>query len=433
MKLRGGHTIRLSHRPSRTVSSPDIPEKLFLSRRLANVHYSATLVAPGRLVDANQPLAISPDHYDMPLLSPFSATVESIDEYQIVLTKLVWRTDIHINTGSDRLDTLFANGCFRYITDAYSGNIAGKASPRAIIVRLTDQDCYVMADDFELIDTPERLVEGLKVLASLGDDLVLYVVVSKKQAKILAELKSILAGVGNIEFVTIPAKYGLDNARLLADKLGYCASDNIWSVPPQGVFAARNVICEGKPSNDLWLSLSGPAINRPQYYNVPVGYPLAELLAGELVEGGAYRVLSGGVLSGRILDTSCQGLAGDTTGVTVLEDSPKREFLKFARFGLDDSRFDDNYSTLLQGELRACVSCGYCQDICPAGLMPDYLHKLLYCDDLDKAEQAGLGRCTGCGLCSFICVSKIELTGQFAEAQVRLREARTDSGVGGCK
>ncbi len=427
MKLKGGYKIRLSNAPVKIVNVPEIPDKLFLRRQLNNVSFTEVLVEPNSRVKANTLLAVSPNNGNMPLLAPLDGVVESVDDDHIILKDLARNESAAIIDGLDTVDTLFNNGCFRYITNAFTGNIANCNIPQAIIVGLTSCDCYTMADDFELIGSIDQLAEGLKLLAGLASDLKLHVVVTQKQQKKAAEKLTRLSSVAGVELLTIPDKYGLANPKLLADKLGYKPDQNIWSVAVQGVFAATAIISDSRPANALWLAVAGPAVNTPQYYNVPVGYPLTELLRGQLDPAGEYRVLNGGALTGRIVAENEPGLAADTTGITVLNDKPTRQLLKFARFGLDDMRFEENYSTLLQGELRACVSCGYCQKVCPAGLMPDYLHRLLYDDDLDKAELAGLDKCVGCGLCSYICVSKIELTAQFAAAKVQLAQEKAEA------
>lgn len=49
--------------------------------------------------------------------------------------------------------------------------------------------------------------------------------------------------------------------------------------------------------------------------------------------------------------------------------------------------------------------------------MPHLIHKSLYGDDLEAAEQLRVDLCVRCGLCSYVCPSKIELAGEFITAQ----------------
>ena len=81
----------------------------------------------------------------------------------------------------------------------------------------------------------------------------------------------------------------------------------------------------------------------------------------------------------------------------------------------------ERLTTALRGETRACVSCGFCEEVCPARIMPHLIHKCLYQDALEDAERLGVGRCTRCGLCAYVCPSKIGLRSQFIEGQETIR------------
>jgi Na+-transporting NADH:ubiquinone oxidoreductase subunit A len=63
----------------------------------------------------------------------------------------------------------------------------------------------------------------------------------------------------------------------------------------------------------------------------------------------------------------------------------------------------------LHGEERACINCSYCEDICPNDIMPNFIMKSLYSDEIEEALELGLLDCSKCGLCSYACPSKIEL------------------------
>ncbi|MDY0375567.1 MAG: Na(+)-translocating NADH-quinone reductase subunit A [Desulfobacterium sp.] len=69
----------------------------------------------------------------------------------------------------------------------------------------------------------------------------------------------------------------------------------------------------------------------------------------------------------------------------------------------------------LHGELRPCINCSYCENICPNDLMPSFIMKELLSDGIEDALACGLLDCCQCGLCSYVCPSKIELARILAD------------------
>ena len=421
MNHKGGYAIHLSKPPAGSVEKPSLPDRLHLSRNLVNITYDQLEVETDQKVDKGQILARSSDFFGVTLIAPASGTVSEIDQDNISLSDISCADSVMLDS-TNSLDMLWQGNCYRYIRNPFATEITSPGQPENIIVKLVEMDCYIMADEIELMGAFEDLFNGINCLTELVRQK-LYIVVSRNQKHLYARLSKQFAGNGKVQIKVIPARYGFDNSKLLARELGLDCNKINWIITSQGVLAAERVLRTKTASTDLWFSLAGPAIKNPCYYNVPVGYPISDLLADNLISENI-RVINGGVFSGTAISAEAKGLSGDTTGVTVLDNTPKRKLLKFAWFGFENTRFDDYFTTDIQGELRACVSCGYCQKICPAGLLPDYLHKLLYNDDLDKAEAAGLNNCVDCGLCSFICVSKIELADQFQKARLQIAKEK---------
>ena len=122
------------------------------------------------------------------------------------------------------------------------------------------------------------------------------------------------------------------------------------------------------------------------------------------------------------------------SGRTVWHEKSGREFLGCVRPGSDRQsyskcflsslrgKFQERFTTGLRGERRPCVACGSCEQVCPAGIMPYLIHKLIYQDELEEVERARVDLCVSCGLCSFVCPSKIELLDQFINIRETIRE-----------
>jgi Na(+)-translocating NADH:ubiquinone oxidoreductase A subunit len=173
------------------------------------------------------------------------------------------------------------------------------------------------------------------------------------------------------------------------------------------------------------ISVGGPGAKRPVHLQLPVGYPIEKIIS-EYAHDNVIGI-DGGVLTGCLLTQQAKGVPADSKGITFVPKLMSREFLGWLRPGFDRKSFSDSFMSSLcglfpervtnavRGEVRPCVSCGFCEEACPAGIMPHKLHKLIYQDDIDTVEKFRIDLCVECGLCSFVCPSKIELMQQFKD------------------
>ena len=61
--------------------------------------------------------------------------------------------------------------------------------------------------------------------------------------------------------------------------------------------------------------------------------------------------------------------------------------------------------------------------MCPAGLLPQQLHRAAFADAHPVLRQLGVRDCIDCGLCDYVCPSQIPLAARFRDARRRLDEA----------
>jgi electron transport complex protein RnfC len=69
----------------------------------------------------------------------------------------------------------------------------------------------------------------------------------------------------------------------------------------------------------------------------------------------------------------------------------------------------------------SCIGCGRCTDVCPEGLSPYYIYKVVQSKRRRNLDLFDADRCTGCGTCSYICPAKLDLA-QVVQRAARLRQ-----------
>jgi Na+-transporting NADH:ubiquinone oxidoreductase subunit A len=116
------------------------------------------------------------------------------------------------------------------------------------------------------------------------------------------------------------------------------------------------------------------------------------------------------------------------TALTVLPEGDTEEFLGFARPGFKKPSHSKTFFSFFNrkplesscnrgGGLRACVNCGYCAEVCPVDILPQYTLRSIVADEVEESLQLGLLDCVECGLCTYVCPSKIELKSILKEAK----------------
>jgi electron transport complex protein RnfC len=189
-------------------------------------------------------------------------------------------------------------------------------------------------------------------------------------------------------------------------------------VPSGSLPVAAGVICQnvataaavarwatrGEPLLARVVTVTGSGVQRPCNVRAPIGAPLSALVAAAGgYRGTPLRLIAGGSMTGRALPSDEVGLTKAMNCVLV-------------------ATRDDIGSRLGAVELP-CIRCGDCAEVCPAGLLPQQLHRAALADAHDALRQLGVHDCIDCGLCDYVCPSQIPLAERFRDARRRLNEA----------
>ncbi len=452
MRLRGGYNIKLQGVPSGSIKSVSRPEILYYSLESKSFNYSQVCVTHGQRVGLGDVLAKDPDNYDVPLLSSCSGNVDlEMAPGHVVLKELSAEDTkeyschdgtehIHKKMGTAGLKRykLLNLGAWEYVKDAYTGQTPDPLStPEAIIISTVRFEPFLVKGGVLLEENLRQFTRGLEHLQSLLEYQPIYLVLPKVKSDLASKIKEQIRGYAWVKIVEIPMKYPYGNFTILSRHIGLKRSrEAIWGVNVDGVLAIDNALTSSSPCVDRIISVAGPGAKEPQYLKLTAGYPLSNIMSEHAHSDTI--AIDGGILSGRLLTQDVKGVPADCKGITLLADHQSREFLAFVRPGFDRQsysgsflsslcgHFSERLTNAVRGEIRPCVSCNFCEEVCPADIIPHRLHKLIYQDDIDEIERSRIDLCIECGLCSFVCPSKIELTHEFLQTkQAILKEKAT--------
>ncbi|MHC4193236.1 MAG: 4Fe-4S dicluster domain-containing protein [Planctomycetota bacterium] len=453
MNFRGGYNILLSGRPDRGIKVMPEPKTLYLPLSSRRFTFSEVCVEDGQSVNYGDTLAKDPGNFAVPLLAPGGGTVRLDNvENHIVLENVREPKEIapmeegdlpHIareaGTSGIKRHKLLALGAWQFFYDALTGAVPDPlGTPQAIIVSTLSLEPFLVRGDAQLRNWLLNFTRGLEQLQSLLEYQPIYLVMPDVRSELADSVRERIRGHAWVKMLEIPLTYPYDSFAILARRLNMKSNNGpTWAVRTEGVLAVDRALTLGKPCTVRIISIGGAGVNSPTHLKVMPGYPI-DKITDEYVTEPAARVINGGILTGEISDTRMLGLDTECRGITVLPELKEREFLGFIRPGWDRScyaecflsslrkQFRERFTTGMRGERRPCVSCNFCEEVCPAGIMPHFIHKFLYHDDLDEVERARIDLCVECGLCSFVCPSKIDLMKEFIEAKVLIEKEKEE-------
>jgi len=453
MKFRGGHNILLLGRPDGVVRVMPEPEVLYIPLRSRRFVFSEVLIKDGQRVNNGDTLAKDPDNYGVRLLSPRAGVVRLNKVEDHIVLEEVAKHEEHVDISKEELShieremgsagikryRLNVLGAWQFFYDAHTGALPDPlGTPQAIIVSTLSLEPFLARGDVQLHKRLSHFTRGLEQLQSLLEYQPIYLVLPDIKSEFANLIRNHIRGHAWAKMVEIPLTYPYDDFSILARKLGLNRSaEPVWAVRTEGVLAVDRALTLSKPCLVRIVSIGGTGVNSPTHIKVMPGYPI-QMIRDKYVFEPFARMINGGILTGELLGTEALGIDTECRGITILPELKDREFLGFIRPGWDRNcyaacylsslreRFSERFTTGLRGEGRPCISCSFCEEVCPAGIIPHLMHKYLYRDLIEEVEQARVDLCIECGLCSFVCPSKIDLVRQFIDAKGLIEQEKEE-------
>lgn len=127
-------------------------------------------------------------------------------------------------------------------------------------------------------------------------------------------------------------------------------------------------------------------------------------------------VIENGVITGNLITDYTQKISETAESIIVLENRKKKSFLMpFLRMGIGLDSYTNSFFPSsrmkiepdIYGGLRPCINCGYCAQVCPAGIYPSVVYNMINCNMFEESLKMRVLNCVDCGLCSYVCPSKI--------------------------
>lgn len=266
----------------------------------------------------------------------------------------------------------------------------------SIIVNAAECEPYLTSDYRRMLEEPEKLVSGLKVVLQVFPKAMGYIAIEDNKPEAIRLLQEKTAGEKRIEVKVLKTKYPQGGERCLiyavtgrkinSSMLPADAGCIVHNVDT--VVSIYNAVMERKPLTRRIVTVTGDAVKEPRNFYVYVGMSYTELV--EAVGGFANepeKIISGGPM---------MGFAMYSLNVPVTKNTSS--LLAFSK------------DVVKEEAESACIRCGRCGEACPENLLPAKLATLARRGNME-AFVANYGmECVECGCCSYVCPAKRQIT-----------------------
>jgi Na(+)-translocating NADH:ubiquinone oxidoreductase A subunit len=299
--------------------------------------------------------------------------------------------------------------------------------------------------------TGERLMQfanGVKILRKMLPGAGFHVVLNAEREELIASVTKALAENGDsragcpCHVRGLEPRYPADYDEVLVAAVlgrvfpaGHAAANiGVIVLDIQDVLHVYEAVVEGKPVIERTVALCGPGFSENPHVRVRIGASLEHLAAGNVRQDKAWRFLRNSALTGERFSEMTQPIDRNCDAVIAVHENDGREMFAFVRPGARKDSYTPTFlsallggkltkrgETNLHGEERPCISCGFCEEVCPAKVMPHHLFHYVERKIINETLlRFKIHDCIDCNLCAYVCPSKIALGRHIKEGKDKL-------------
>lgn len=388
------------------------------------------VVREGDKVKAGDALFVNKKQTDVKFASPVSGVVQAVvrGDRRKVLRVVVEadKDQQYVDFGQKQVASLDGDavvkalleaGLFGYINQLpYAVSTTPDQKPRAVFVSAL-RDMPLAGDfEYELQGNEEDFQTGLTALSKVAP---VYLGIGAKQtSKALTEAKDVEV---NVFDGPCPAgNVGVQVNNIAPVNKG----EVVWTVDPTAVIFFGRLFRTGKVDLRRLVAVAGSEITKPEYAEVLVGQPIADLLEGRLAAKDHLRIINGNPLTGRKA-TKDDFVGGHTSEITVIPEGDNvDEMLGWILPRTNDFSVSRSYFSWLfgknkeyaldarvKGGERHMIMSGEYDKVLPMDIYAEYLIKAIIAGNIDRMEQLGIYEVApeDFAVAEFVDSSKLEL------------------------
>ncbi len=283
--------------------------------------------------------------------------------------------------------------------------------PPSIIVSIDSREPFQPHPAVYLKGKADLLTAGIKILGKLSSSV--HVSIHQDSDMPAGLAKGIVTH-------RVSGPYPAGDAGVLLYRTKKASAENrAWHISGQDLLLLAELIRTGQYPVERIITLGGSLAREQLHVVTRMGAPLPQIAGENAGDPPRSRYIVGGIFRGYIAEKD-SFLDLYATSLTILPEGDEKELFGFARPGSDKPTHSRTFLSSLKkapftvdcgvhGEQRACINCGYCDDVCAVDILPQFTLKSALAGEVEESLAHGLLDCVSCGLCTFVCPSKIDI------------------------
>lgn len=381
---------------------------------------SKSLVKRGDEVKTGQLIGSGESFIAANLHSPFTGKVTKIDDFldssgyrrpAIVIAvqeEDIWEDGIDTSTAIKREITADKQTIINAIKACGIVGLGGATFPTHVKLMVPDGkkaeyliingvECepYLTSDHRLMLEKGEEMLIGIQILMKALDVDKAIVGIENNKPDAINHLTELASGFQGIDIQPLKVKYpqggekqlikAAVNREVPSGKLPIevgCVVSNVGTA-----VAVYEAVQKNKPLIERVVTVTGKAVKKPSNFMVRVGTPVQQLLdAAEGLPENTGKIINGGPMMGKAISSTEVPVVKGTSGILLMKQEESRR------------------KTLVN-----CIRCSKCTTVCPMGLEPFLLGKLVKMERYEDSMNERIMDCIECGSCHFTCPSNLPL------------------------
>ena len=418
-KLGGVHPAENKLTKDRKIEVLNIPEKAFIPIGQHLGVPAKALVKRGDEVKAGQLIAKGEAFISANIHSSVSGKVEKLDNIYdssgfrrpCIIVKVEgdqWMEGIDRSAGLKKEIALGQKEIIQKINEMGIVGLGGATFPshvklmvpdgkKAEVLIINGVECepYLTADHRLMLEHGDEMLIGAQILMkALGVNRAI-VGIENNKPDVIEHLSKLASAYAGVEVQGLKVKYpqgaekqlikALINREVPSGKLPIEVGAVVNNAGT--AFAVYEAVQKNKPLVERVVTLTGKSVKSPGNFKVRVGTPVSVLIeaAGGLPDDTG-KVIGGGPMMGKALNSLDAPVVKGTSGILIMPEPLSSRV-----------------------EPKNCIRCSRCVSVCPMGLEPYLLEKVVKFEDFERAEKERVMDCIECGSCQFTCPAGIPL------------------------